>query len=301
LPAERLPPASLGVSLVAVSWAAVLIVLTRSSPSVVAFGRLAFAALLLSPALLWPRVRRELWHARRRLGWALLAGALLGLHLLFWIASLRLTSVASSLFLLSTQAVMALLVSHTILREPVRRLGWAAVGLVTLGALVIGGGDLRLEGALGGDLLAVLAAAAFVAYLAVGRKARHGLSIFPWLLVVYGSASLVLVPYMAITGATLATPRARELLLFLALAAGPTILGHGLMNYAVRYLRIHVVQLVSLSEPFLALVWAWLILHTTVPAWAWPGGILVATGCAIAIWEERRHQKQKAPPLRAGP
>lgn len=283
------------------SWAAVLIVLTRSSPSVVAFGRLALAALLLTPALLWPRVRSELWQARRRLGWALLAGALLGLHLLFWIASLRLTSVASSLFLLSTQAVMALLVSHTILREPVRPPGWGAVGLVTLGALVIGGGDLHLEGALSGDLLAVLAAAAFVAYLAVGRRARRGLSIFPWLLVVYGAASLVLVPYMALAGATLASPRTREIALFLALAAGPTILGHGLMNYAVRYLRIHVVQLVSLSEPFLALIWAWLILGTTVPAWAWPGGILVAVGCALAIREERRHQKKKAPPVRAGP
>jgi len=274
----------------------VLIVLTRSSPAVVAFGRLAIAALILAPALFWPTVRRQLAEARPRLPAAFLAGAFLGLHLLLWIASLRHTSIASSLFLLSTQAAFALLVSHTMLREPVRLLGWLAVGLVTAGATIIGGGDLSLEGGLLGDILAVLAAAAFVAYLAVGRKARRHMTIVPWLLVVYFSAALVLVPYMLMAGGSIAAPWGREVLLFVALAFGPTILGHGLMNYAVRYLRIHVVQLVSLSEPFLAVLWVWLILGERVPTWVWPGGLLVAAGCGLAIWEERRHLAGAPPP-----
>jgi drug/metabolite transporter (DMT)-like permease len=282
--------AGLGVSLTAISWAAILIVLSVSEPVVVAFSRLALAVVLLLPALLLPSVRRDLKHIRKILLPAFLSGALLALHLLLWIASLRVTTVAASMFLLSSQALFALVLSHLVLREPVSLRGWAAVGLGTIGACLIATGDVTGGRGLTGAVLAVLSALAFVFYLAAGRVGRRHVGNLTWILVAYSFASLTLAPFLLFARWPASGEVRRELLIFLALAAGPTILGHGFMNYALRFVRIHVVNLTVLSEPFLTILWARLLLDEKLGPWTWPGGLLLIGGCVVAVIEEKREQ-----------
>ncbi|HEX4627142.1 MAG TPA: EamA family transporter, partial [Gemmatimonadales bacterium] len=85
-----------------------------------------------------------------------LAGLLLGMHFWSWIASLRYTTVASSVLLVSLKPVFAWGIAALWLREhPTRTEAWGIV-LAVIGASLIGLGDARLAlGALGGDALAL--------------------------------------------------------------------------------------------------------------------------------------------------
>jgi drug/metabolite transporter (DMT)-like permease len=72
---------------------------------------------------------------------------------------------------------------------------------------------------------------------------------------------------------------------FLALAAGPMMLGHTGVNYALRYTRAYLANLAVLGEPIGATLIAWLLPAiaerpdmTTVV-----GGGLILVGVAIAL------------------
>jgi drug/metabolite transporter (DMT)-like permease len=286
--ARRLDPyLALAVMALAVSWAAILIKLCRAPATAIAFWRLALAMLLVAPGALWTGGGVPL----RRYGSALVAGFFLGLHLWTWIASLGLTTLASSMFLLTTQLILALLSSSLLLKEPPGRRVLAAVTLAVVGIVMIGGRHLTLEGhALTGDLLALASAALFVLYLLVGRRARQGIPVLPWLAVVYGAAAVTSGLAAASMGEPLLGHGARNWILFLALAVVPTIGGHGMANYAVRYVRVYVINLVVLAEPVLTLLWAFLLWRELPGQVEVVGGLLILAGGYLAIQEERRLQ-----------
>src|SRR3989454_7469964 len=103
-----------------------------------------------------------------------LSGLLLALHFWSWIASLRFTTVASSVVLVSLKPVFAWGIAALWLREhPGRAERWGIV-LAVLGASLIGLGDARLSlGALSGDALALCGAVTGAGYYVIGRRVRQ--------------------------------------------------------------------------------------------------------------------------------
>src|SRR6266700_585998 len=97
-----------------------------------------------------------------------LAGLLLALHFWSWIASLRFTTVASSVVLVSLKSVFAWGIAALWLRERPTRREAGGIVLAVVGASLIGVGDAQLSfGALGGDGLALLGAATGAGYYVI--------------------------------------------------------------------------------------------------------------------------------------
>src|SRR5437667_8120933 len=100
-----------------------------------------------------PSARSERTAPRSLLPLTLLSGLLLAIHFWSWIASLRFTTVASSVVLVSLKPVFAWGIAAAWLREhPTRAEAWG-IALAVIGASLIGLGDARRSsGALGGDV-----------------------------------------------------------------------------------------------------------------------------------------------------
>ena len=81
--------------------------------------------------------------------------------------------------------------------------------------------------------------------------------------------------------------------IFAGLAAGPMLLGHTGMNWALRHLPAHVVNLTVLGEPVGASVLAMLIpaIGERPDRWTLIGGGLILTGAiwAISGAQQERH------------
>ena len=70
---------------------------------------------------------------------------------------------------------------------------------------------------------------------------------------------------------------------FLGLAAGPMMVGHTGINYALRYLPAYVANLASLGEPVGATLIAWALpaIREVPPPQTLLGGILILSGIAL--------------------
>src|SRR5438128_8822209 len=215
-----------------------------------------------------------------------LAGLLLALHFWSWIASLRYTAVASSVVLVSLKSVFAWMIAALWLREqPTRPEAWG-IGLAVVGASLIGAGDARFSlGALGGDGLALLGAVTGAGYYVIGRRVRQTVGVWRYATGVYAVAATAL----ALLALGYRTPLigfgGRDWMVFGAMAAGPMLIGHTGMNYALRHFRATTVNVAALGEPVGASVIAWLVpsIHEVPRPPTVVGGLLVLLGIARSL------------------
>jgi drug/metabolite transporter (DMT)-like permease len=216
---------------------------------------------------------------------AVAGGVLLAGHFWSWIASLRYTSVASSVVLVSLQPFIVAGLSALLLSEHPTRRQWTGILIGVAGAMVVGWGDFALgPTALLGDALAFLAAWLVAGYFLVGRVLRRKLDLWAYVGVVYGIAALALLVAVAWSpDAPLTGFAATDWWVFVALAAGPMMLGHTGVNYAIRYVPAYVANLFLLGEPIGATLIAWLLpaIAEVPPPQTLVGGGLILAGIAL--------------------
>src|SRR5256884_5729745 len=157
----------------------------------------------------------------------MLSGLLLAFHFWSWIASLRFTTVASSVVLVSLKPVFAWGLAVTWLREhPTRTERWG-IALAVIGASLIGLGDARLSpGALGGDALALLGAVTGAGYYVIGRRVRQTVGIWRYATSVYAVAAAALALLALVRTAPLVGFARPDLAVFGSMAPGPMLIGH---------------------------------------------------------------------------
>ncbi|MDQ3811687.1 MAG: DMT family transporter, partial [Chloroflexota bacterium] len=216
---------------------------------------------------------------------------MLAFHFWSWNASLALTSVAASVVLVNVQPVIVATLSAAWLREAPNRRQWLGIALALLGALLVAWND-RAAGsggsggrALLGDLLALTGAVTAALYYLVGRHLRQTLDLWPYVGLVYGACLAALLLLVLAGDVPVGGQPPRELAIFAALAAGPMMLGHTGMNWALKYLPAYVVNLTVLGEPVGATLLAAVLpgIREVPPALTVGGGALVLAGILLAL------------------
>ena len=276
--AGRLVLLSIGVA--AISTAAPLIKLIPEVPSVlVAASRLGFASLILLP-LGW-RHRHAV--GRHQPALVLAAGLCLALHFVSWIASLRYTSVASSVILVTLTPLLLVPAGYLMWGErPTRRLG-LGIGLAIGGSVCIAWNDFQLSPpqALYGDLLALGGAVMMAAYLVCGRLVRPSVPLPLYAGLVYACAALCLWAVCLLSPVSILGYAGSAYLILLLLGLGPQLIGHTVVNWALAYLSPTIVAVILLAEPLGASLLAWLWLGESVSWLQGGGGALILTGIGL--------------------
>ncbi len=284
-PSRAVLVGGLALGVVAVSSAAILIRIADAHPLAIAFWRCFGGAVALTPFALHARgdtAPLDRIQRRQLLG----AGAFLALHFALWIASLDLTTVASSVTLVAMSPIFVGLGARIFLREPPSARTWIGLASTVVGAVVIGSGDLFDEalgsGALLGDAMALGGAVAIAGYLLAGRAARRRLPTMVYAAAVYGIAAVLLLPACLLVGADLV---GYDLVTWLAIAGlivGPQLFGHTVFNALLGYVSATVVAIVVLAEPVGAAILAWIVLAELPTALFWVGAPLILVGVFIA-------------------
>jgi drug/metabolite transporter (DMT)-like permease len=274
----------LGLAVALVSVGSILVRLAQAPSLAVAFYRVAVAAVLLAPFA--ARDARRSWpglSARHRLVLGA-SGAALALHFATWIASLDLTSIASSVLLVNTAPLFAVVLSRLFLGETTPPVVLGAIGLALAGGAIIAAGDwASAPSTLGGNALAVAGAATMAVYHVIGRGLRAALPLNAYVLGVWSTAALTLLALCGGFGAPLRGYEPRVLVIFLALAVVPTLGGHGLVNKSLRALPAPTVGLFLLGEPVGAGVLGYLVFQEVPPITTVLGGALVLLALALVL------------------
>ncbi|PWK13878.1 DMT family transporter [Tumebacillus permanentifrigoris] len=273
------------IGVLAVSFSAILIKWSSAPAAVLGLWRLVITFLILCPILFTKNSRAELRSFTLRT-WVLVAasGVCLALHFILWIGSLKYTTVASSTILITLQPIFVMVLAYFTLKERTTWRAWAGAGIAIIGSLFIGWGDLRISGdALWGDLLSLLGTLTVSGYLVIGqhlRNAQQGMSSFVYSLLVYVFAILVMFFYCIGEGYPLVDYNRHEWMLFVLLAIIPTVFGHTLFNWLLKYVNAATISMAILGEPIGATILAFLLLGEAVIAAQWVGGAVIMCG----IW-----------------
>ncbi len=282
------PPAlALAVAVAAVSWSGPLVRFTAAPALAIAAWRLVFSVALVG--VLAAATRSAHAPARLRRGdtaLVLVAGLLLAGHFWSWIASLRYTSVASSVVLVSMQPIFVGTLSAVGLRERPTPRQWIGIAVAVAGAVVIGGGDLgRGRDPLLGDGLALAGALFGSGYFVIGRRLRPRLGIWTYTGIVYGVTAATLLVAAAATATPLFGYAPSDWGVFALLALGPMMLGHTGVNYALRYVPAYVANLALLGEAVGATLLAWALpaIAERPPVQTVVGGAITLAGIALGV------------------
>ncbi|WP_309118937.1 DMT family transporter [Paenibacillus sp.] len=264
------------VGIIAISFSAIFVKWTDAPVSVIGMYRLGLTLVGMTPFLF--RYRAELGAVSAR-DWALLglSGFMLALHFLLWMGSLRYTTVASSTVLMTLEPVLVMIGALVFFRERIRGAAVAAMGVALIGAVLIGWGDFRLSGtALYGDLLSILGTLAVVVHMLLGQALRGRISSFVYSYTVFLAAAAAFAVYNLAAGFSFIGYASNDWLIFVLMAAVPTVFGHLLFNWLLKYVGATTVSMAVLGEPVGASLLAWALLDerlTTLQAFA--GALLI--------------------------
>ena len=295
--ADRTPPAvTLVVAVVAVSTSAILVRWSTAPSLVKAFYRVTFTLLLLAPFVLAGHRDAMARFGRNDLLVATVTGVALAVHFAAWFESLRYTSVAASVTLVQSQPLFVALGAWFLLEERVTWRTVAGILLALVGVIVMtipgpAGGTMAGSRPLYGNALAIVGAVMAAAYVLAGRSIRQRVPLLPYVTVVYVACAATLLALSLVRGHPIVAYPPREWLLFLAMAVGPGIFGHTVINWALEHVESSVVSTSLLGEPLGSTLLAALLLQEVPGGGAVAGGIVVLSGIYVTARSRRRRQE----------
>lgn len=172
---------------------------------------------------------------------------------LSWCSAMEYTSVANALLVLASAPFIAAVLSWLFLREGIDRTTAVAIGLVSLGVIVIASGSLG-QGRLIGDLFALINAITIAAYYVTLRKAGRR-NMLPHLALGSMLGGVLALPFADFVPVDTAT-----LLLILLSGAVIVPLAAGLLLLGPRYLPAPEVSMITLLELILGPLLVWVVL-----------------------------------------
>lgn len=247
----------LGVAVACVSASAPLIAACSAPALAIAMYRCGLGAMLTAAWMLASRRPIRIPGGTTRALWP---GLALAAHFAAWIPSLRLTTVALSTAMISTQPVWSALMA----RVTGRRI-WTGIGLSVVGVLILTGFGGHLDARnLAGMALALLGAVLAAVYVGFGERLRASTDMGSYTTVVYGLAGASLLIVCLIAGVTLTGFSTSDWLLIGAITLVAQIGGHSAMNAVVHRVSATVVSTAILFEAPGAAILAALFLGQSV-------------------------------------
>ena len=257
----------------------------NTSPLVLVVYRTVFAALMLLPFWLWMRSSEQREGKPRERLWIALSGVCLGLHFTCWISSLYYTSVASASVLVTIHPIIMILVERLWFKRGFAKTTWIGVILAFGGSLLLGISDSQIEqnfaDPLFGNFLALTAAVIFVVYLLIGQQIRKKREWIDYVFPVYFYAAAACVLIAVVLGKDLMNISTVGVWAGAGLAFGPQILGHGSMNYAVKYVSPTLLSTLILVEPLVASVLAFFLFAELPPVTSIIAMVIILGGVGL--------------------
>jgi drug/metabolite transporter (DMT)-like permease len=312
----------MGIGLSAIGFSPVLVrFATDSSPFLLAAIRTFTAYLILLPFYYWNRKKpTRSTVSRREFWWMAIAGSSLGLHLIAWISSIYYTSIASASVLVTIHPILLILVERSLFKYRFPLTVWAGVLIAFSGSVILGisdgSADSMYPNPMLGNALAALAAVIFAVYFLVGNKIRQEKSWIEYVVPVYGWAAAtaggVLLIILMLYGAGIITEPSSIfvkgmvdeqsgdwltlvqvmtpslLLVGIGLALGPQIIGHGSLNYSVKFVSPTLLSTLILFEPVMSSVVAYFLFGEIPLFWSMVGMGIIFMGILLTWYRRDR-------------
>lgn len=289
------------IATLAVSTASIMIRLSQSPVIVIAFWRVTLSAVFLLPTLGMRSVRhqfRAVISKPKIIGWQFAAGFFLSLHFLSWFQSVKYSPISVSVLLANSSPIWVLIFSYLLLRKNVSAFQLIGISLGILGMFVIGFLQTPVyfeETFNEGVILALIGAVMIAGYFMVGQEARvQQVPNLLWVFLINTTCAGFLFAYAWVFGVNVFQFPWNDFIWFVALAIGPSLLGHALYIYTMKYFSAQTVSMAVIGEAIGASILAIFIFDELLPFSTLVGGLLVFVGIYLNIKYDKGPQGSPA-------
>lgn len=198
------------------------------------------------------------------------------------------TSIANATLIPALQPALILLLASRMFGERRTRAEvlWAVVAFAGVTVVVLGTD--ASSASRYGDLLAVVNLGVFTAYFLLAKQARTG-DVHSWsfLASVFVVTAVVVVPWSLAVSGGVEVLHGVDWLFVVALVLLPGMVGHGFMTWAHHYVDVTVTSLLTLANPVVSIVGAWILFSEALA----PGQLVGAVVVLVALGAIVRGQR----------
>ena len=200
-----------------------------------------------------------------RLSWVLLRRAFptavcFALSVITGFASFQETSIVNATLIPALQPALVLLVASRMFGERRTRADLVCAAIAFAGVVGVVAGAGATGSTTEGDLLAAANLLVFTGYFLFAKRVRED-DVHSWSLLaaVFVDTTLVVVPWALLVGTDVGAMHGIDWLLLVGLVLVPGMVGHGFMTWAHHYVDVTITSMLTLANPVVSIVGAWLI------------------------------------------
>lgn len=281
-------------AIASISAAAILIrfaLAEEMPPILIAGARLFIATVVLTPITLLRYMSHIRNLTRTELLLASVSGIVLAIHFIAWVSSLQYTTVLVSVVVVTTGPIWVAILEVIFLRIRLSQLVIIGLLIALAGGILIGiplatsdavetasTQDTTLIGA----TLSWIGALAISVYMLIGRKLRAKLPVIPYIWLVYGIATLVMIVVIFATATPVTGFRTEGYLILLVMGLVPQLIGHSSLNYVLEYFPATLVSMFTQLEPIGSALLALIIFTEIPPTQQIIGSVIIISGVLLA-------------------
>ncbi len=237
-----------------------LVVKSATAPLITtAFFRLFITVLIMLPVVV-AKNDRSTRIPRKELMLSMLSGLILGVHFFGWFVALDYTTVANATVIVDASSVFTLLGGHLFLNDKMTKKETICVTATFIGAILLTYRSLSFgSNEYIGILLSVLSSITLATYMLIGRRVRRTVSNLNYTFVVYLFGAIFLaICNIIMEGSFSGFPRSNYLI-FLYLAIFPTLLGHSIFSWSLKYIKASFAATMLLFVPVVSIIGAYFL------------------------------------------
>jgi len=286
------------LGVVAGGTAIVMIKASDENPLLVASYRLLVAAIIVTPFFLRDLQRYNGEYGWKQFSWTILPAIALAFHFMTWVIGARLTQTSNAVLIANlTPAAMPFFVwiffRERVTRQEVIGTLVALSGMIwmTSATLMVSKTDFL------GDVICFVSMLGYAMYMALGRKNGGRISLWLYMVPLYYLAGLICLGCALFTVNPIKTYTLNNILMILGLGIFPTILGHTILNYSLKFFRGQVVSVSYLGQILVGTSLGYFLLGDVPRPSFYAAAVLIVIGILIVLRAGQRHTiRQKIEP-----
>ena len=213
-----------------------------------------------------------------------LAGILLGMHFIFFYEAVKITTIANATFLGTLAPFFTLLIELIFFKRSYKKIIYFGLLIALAGTVLVLINDFDLSSRFTlGNIYAILCSLCISISFIIAEKVRNTEGTIEYTRMLYGSAAFTIFIIGSFYTQTFIVTEKIEILGFIFLALVPTIFGHNIFYYCVKYTTPTIVSTVPLGEPIFASIIAFFLFNELISLNTAIGGALCVYGIFLIL------------------
>ena len=255
----------------------------ESSATVIAFWRMFLSSFFLwAYSLVYYNNYQKLSSANQIR--TILSGIFLGVHFLLFFQAVKITTIANATFLGTLAPFFTLIIELIFFKRNYRKIIYLGLIIALVGIILVLINDFDMSSKYTlGNIYAILCSLSIAISLLITEKVRDTAGTLEYTRMLYGIAALTILIIGSLYTDTFVVNQKIDILGFIFLALVPTILGHNIFIYCLKYTTPTIVGTVPLGEPVIASIIAIFLFNEVVSLETAIGGTLCIYGIFIIL------------------